>query len=232
MLSLLYTALMSRPITFAPGEYYHLYNRGTDKRKIFLDTQDHERFISLLFLCNSGIPLHRSDHQGASIEKIFKIERETNLVNIGAYCLMPNHFHLVVHEQTEGGISIFMQKLSTAYTMYFNKRHKRSGSLFEGKFQAQHITKDEHLKYLYAYVHLNQIGIIENEWKEHQIKNKKKAKEFLESYRYSSYPDYHHAELARPEVMILNKLAFPAYFEKATNFDDYLKDWMTNVPTK
>lgn len=218
---------MSRPITFAPGEYYHLYNRGTDKRKIFLDRQDYERFISLLFLCNSGIPLHRSDHQGASLEKIFQIERETTLVNIGAYCLMPNHFHLVVHEQTEGGISIFMQKLSTAYTMYFNKRHKRSGSLFEGKFQAQHITKDEHLKYLYAYVHLNPIGIIEREWKEHQIKNKKKAKEFLESYRYSSYPDYHHADTGRPEVMILNKLAFPAYFEKATDFDDYLKDWTT-----
>lgn len=218
---------MSRPITFTPGEYYHLYNRGTDKRKIFLDRQDYERFVSLLFLCNSGIPLHRSDHQGATLEKIFNIERETTLVNIGAYCLMPNHFHLVVHEQTEGGISIFMQKLSTAYTMYFNKRHKRSGSLFEGKFHAQHIARDEHLKYLYAYVHLNPIGIIENEWKEHQIKNKKKAKEFLESYRYSSYPDYHHAEIERPEMMILNKLAFPAYFEKATDFDDYLKDWMT-----
>lgn len=216
---------MSRPITFAPGEYYHLSNRGTDNRKIFLDKKDHERFISLLYLANSGIPIHRSDHQTASLETIFAIERETSLVDIGSYVLMPNHFHILVHEHSEGGISLFMQKLLTAYTMYFNKRHGRSGSLFEGKFRAHHVTRDEYLKYLFAYIHLNPIGIIETDWKKHHIGNRKKAEEFLSSYAYSSYLDYHNEE-ARPEQAILNKLAFPAYFEKTTDFKKYVRDWM------
>ncbi len=219
---------MSRSITFATGEYYHLYNRGTDKRKIFLDKTDQERFLSLLFLCNSGIPIHRSDHQGTSLEKILSIPRETTLVDIGAYCLMPNHFHLLVHEQTEGGISLFMHKLATAYTMYFNQRHERRGSLFEGTFRAQHAAGDEYLKYLFAYIHLNPIGIIEDEWKEHHVKNRKKAEDFLASYPYSSYLDYADTKNERSEHTIINKLAFPEYFEKATDFKDYLKDWMTH----
>lgn len=218
---------MSRSITFTTGEYYHLYNRGTDKRKIFLDKTDQDRFLSLLFLCNSGIPLHRSDHQGVSLEKVLSIQRETTLVDIGAYCLMPNHFHILVHEQTEGGLSLFMHKLSTAYTMYFNQRHERRGSLFEGTFQAKHAARDEYLKYLFAYIHLNPIGIIEDEWKEHHIKNKKKAEDFLASYPYSSYLDYSDAKNVRPEHTIINKLAFPEYFEKSTDFKDYVKDWMT-----
>lgn len=217
---------MSRAFIFAPGEYYHLYNRGTDKRKIFLDNADQERFISLLYLCNSGIPIHRSDHMGASLKKILSVPRETELVDIGAYCLMTNHFHLLVHEQTEGGISIFMQKLATAYTMYFNKKNTRTGALFEGRFRAQHVQNDEHLKYLFAYIHLNPIGIIEDEWKTHHIKNKKKAEEFLASYSYSSYLDYAQSTHERPEHAIINKLAFPEYFEKTTDFKDYVSDWI------
>lgn len=212
--------------TLAPEEYYHLYNRGVDKRKIFLDKVDQERFMTLLYLCNSGIPLHRSDLVKNSKQKIFTVEKETTLVDIGAYCLMPNHFHLIIREQSEGGISLFMQKLSTAYVMYFNKRHARSGALFEGRFKAKHVAQDEYLKYLFAYVHLNPIGIIEDEWKEHHIQNKKKAEEFLAAYQYSSYLDYAKSANERPEQSIINKLAFPEYFEKATDFKDYVKDWM------
>ena len=219
---------MSRPMTFAPGEYYHLYNRGTDKRKIFLDKADHERFISLLYLCNSGIPLHRSDHLGMPLQKLLALPRETTLVDIGAYCLMPNHFHILAHEQSEGGISLFMHKLSIAYVMYFNKRHERRGRLFEGTFRAEHATQDKYLKYLYAYIHLNPIGIIERDWKTHHIANKKMAEDFLGTYKYSSYLDYENAEHERPEGIIINKLAFPQYFEKQADFKDYIKDWMDN----
>lgn len=221
---------MPNAFAFSVGEYYHLYNRGTDKRKIFLDTADKERFLSLLFLCNSGIPIHRSDHQGGSLEKIFSIPRETTLVDIGAYCLMPNHFHLLVHEQTAGGTSIFMQKLSTAYTLYFNKKYERRGSLFEGTFRTRHASIDSYLKYLFAYIHLNPIGIIEKDWKKNHITHRSKAEIFLKSYHYSSYLDYADSHQRRPEDVILNKLAFPAYFEKSTDFSDYLNDWMTNDP--
>ena len=219
---------MSRLLAFAPGEYYHLYNRGVDKRKIFLDKADHERFISLLYLCNSGIPLHRSDHLNLPLSQLLSITKETALVDIGAYCLMPNHFHILVHELSEGGISLFMQKLGIGYAMYFNKRHERRGTLFEGKFKAKHIADDEYLKYLFAYIHLNPIGIIEDGWKEHRITHKKKAEEFLASYPYSSYRDYADGDVERGENAIINKLAFPEYFEKHTEFADYVKDWMTH----
>lgn len=216
---------MTRPNPFAPDEYYHLYNRGSDKRNIFLDRADHERFISLLYLCNSGVPLHRSDHQVRSLDDIFLIDRETTLVDIGAYCLMPNHFHILLREHSEGGISMFMQKLATAYVMYFNKRHERRGTLFEGPFRAQHARRDEYLKYLFAYIHLNPIGIIDSGWKEHHIQDKNTAERFIETFQYSSFLDYRGGGVRRQEA-ILNKLAFPEYFEKVRDFNEYVGDWM------
>lgn len=214
--------------TFAPEEYYHLYNRGADKRHIFLDKADYARFMTLLFLCNSGIPIHRSDIGKNAAKTIFTREKETTLVAIGAYCLMPNHFHILLREQSDGGISMFMQKLSTAYVMYFNKRYNRRGTLFEGRFKSKHVSSDEYLKYLFAYIHLNPIGIIEKDWKEHRIGNRKKAEDFLGTFKYSSYLDYENSENKRPEHAIINKIAFPQYFEKSTDFSDYLKDWMDN----
>jgi putative transposase len=211
---------------FAPEEYYHLYNRGTDKRQIFLDKADHARFVSLLYLCNSGIPIHRSDLGKNAAKAVFTRGKETTLVDIGAYCLMPNHFHILLREQSLGGISMFMQKLSTAYVMYFNNRYERKGALFEGRYKSKHVQRDEYLKYLFAYIHLNPIGIIEKDWKKNHVADKHSAEEFLQSYRYSSYLDYAQKEDGRPEGMILNKLAFPEYFEKEGDFNAYLKDWM------
>jgi putative transposase len=220
---------MSRSIVLAPGEHYHVYNRGADKRKIFLDRADYERFISLLYLANSGIPLHRSDYRTKDPKEIFLIPREAPLVDIGAYCLMPNHFHILLHEHSEGGISTFMQKLTTGYTMYFNKRHERRGTLLEGTFKAQHVGQDEYLKYLFAYIHLNPIGIIEHEWKEHRIKDKKAAEAFIDSYRYSSFLDYAKEGGLRAERAILNPYAFPKYFERQKAFREYVRDWMEGI---
>lgn len=217
--------MSQRSTQFAPDEYYHVYNRGADKRQIFLDEEDHQRFISLLYLCNNAVPTHRSDLTRHSFKELFSITRETTLTNIGAYCLMPNHFHLLLHEQSENGISTFMQKLSTAYAMYFNKRYERSGVLFQGKFKATRVVRDYHLKHLFAYIHLNPLGIIDDMWKKHALKNRKEAERFIETYRYSSYADYAQA-VARPESIILNKLAFPEYFEKNRDFKGHVDDWI------
>lgn len=217
--------MSQRPIQFAPGEYYHIYNRGTDKRQIFFDKADHQRFISLLYLCNNGIPTHRSDLARQSFRELFSVARETTLTDVGAYCLMPNHFHILLHEQSENGISTFMQKLSTAYAMYFNKRYDRNGSLFQGKFKAVHVKNDNQLKYLLAYIHLNPLGIINKDWKKHRLEKKTESEEFIESYRYSSYADYA-KKGGRPEGIILNKLAFPAYFEKEKDFKEYVGEWI------
>ena len=217
---------MTRIIPFAVGEYYHAYNRGVDKRKVFLDRADYERFLGLLYLCNSGNLIHRSDMERWSFQELLSFPREEMLVDIGAFCLMSNHFHLLLHEHAEGGISKFMQKLGIAYTMFFNKRRERTGALFEGTFRARHANTDEYLKYLFAYIHLNPIGIVESEWKDHRIQDKKKAEEQLRTYRYSSYLDYAQPEKQRPEAIILNKSAFPEYFERPKDFSDHVNDWL------
>lgn len=214
-----------RPIHFATDEYYHVYNRGTDRRQIFLDEEDHQRFISLLYLCNNAVPTHRSDLTRHAFKDLFSIPREATLTNIGAYCLMPNHFHLLLHEQSENGISTFMQKLSTAYAMYFNKRYERNGVLFQGKFKAVHLSRDTHLKYLFAYIHLNPLGIIDEKWKEHELRNRKESEKFIQTYPYSSYADYAHGA-TRPQNVIINKLAFPEYFEKVGDFKGNVEDWI------
>ncbi len=137
-----------RRIELSIGEYYHIYNRGTDKRGIFLSPKDYERFIALLHVCNAIEPIN-ARLQRRSLKDTLAIKQPKRLVDIGTYCLMPNHFHLLIRERRENGISLFMHRLSTAYTMYFNIKNNRTGSLFEGVFKAQHVNTDEYLKYLF-----------------------------------------------------------------------------------
>jgi putative transposase len=212
---------MERKIDFAPGEYYHIYNRGVDKREIFLSDDDRNRFIKLLFVANGDKPFAYKTILGVPLDKL---DRGEQLVDIGAYCLMPNHFHLLVRERKDGHISSFMEKLGTSYAMYFNKKYKRSGVLFQNTFKAQHVDDDEYLKYLYAYIHLNPVKLIEPEWKEVGIQNLPVAKKYLEKYRFSSYADYAMEE--RAESAILTPSEFPDYFEDKGDFDHFVKDWL------
>lgn len=217
---------MARNYVFSIGEYYHVYNRGTDKRKIFLNKKDYERFQFLLYICNNTKPIIVRDYIGLTSADKFNLLKEGTLVDIGAYCLMPNHFHLLLKEKVEGGISLFMQKLMTGYTMYFNTANDRTGTLFEGSFKARHADEDRYLEYLYAYIHLNPIKLIEPEWKERGIQNETKGKEFLMSYRYSSYLDF--ININRAENNLLSRKAFPGYFQTESSFDNFISGWMEN----
>ncbi len=218
---------MTRNISFAVEEYYHLYNRGTDKRIIFQDEHDYKRFIVLLYVCNgtSAIDLREHFDEGRTFVDLFNFNRGKRIVDIGAYCLMPNHFHLLVREIQEGGISMFMKKIGTAYSMYFNGRNNRSGALFEGKFKAKHADTDEYLKYLFSYIHLNPVKLIDSHWKENGLIDLEKTKEYLNNYPYSSYHDFFRK--IRPEKIILNTKEFPEYFEIRNDFEECLKDWLT-----
>ncbi|MSU45328.1 MAG: hypothetical protein EXS47_01735 [Candidatus Zambryskibacteria bacterium] len=210
-----------RKFNFSIGEFYHIYSRGTDRRSIFLESEDWERFRKLLFLCNSskGIVFSRVPAGKAYIHN-----RGETLVDIGAFCFMANHFHLLLHEKIENGVSFFMLKLLTAYSGYFNKRHGRTGGLFEGKFKAVHADTDEYLKYLFSYIHLNPIKHIYPDWKKVGIENIEKAKEYLLGYSYSSYFEY--IGLEREEAKILNKEAFPEYFLDFKEFDQFVNEWL------
>ncbi|MDP3957913.1 MAG: transposase [bacterium] len=214
---------MQRKLTFSEGEFYHIYNRGTDKRDIFLDNRDRERFVKLLFYANGTQPVVLKDiPQGRPLGSV---DKGNSIVALGAYCLMPNHFHLLVKEISEGGITKFMSKLSTAYSMYFNKKNGRTGALFEGKFKATHANNDTYLKYLLSYIHLNPVKNVEAGWKENTILNRENAKQYLEKYIYSSYLDY--IGEARPEKDILDTEAFPEYFSSFGDFKNFIDEWLS-----
>src|SRR3989338_1327893 len=212
---------MNRKITFAEGEYYQVYNRGVEKRDIFMDRSDRVRFHRMLHISNSTRPVVYKLIQRLPLDKI---EVDDKIVAIGAYVLMNNHFHLLVKEISEGGVSTFMEKLTTSYSKYFNLKNKRVGPLFQGRFKAEHVDSDEYLKYLYAYIHLNPVKLIEPEWKEGGIKNLSAAKKYLEGYRYSSYEDY--AVGKREESAILSPSEFPDYFENTGDFAKFVEEWL------
>jgi putative transposase len=212
---------MERKFKFSEGEYYHIYSRGVEKREIFLDNNDKERFLRLLFLANSKKPVRFTDFKNLSYSEIDRGELRTA---IGAFCLMPNHFHLLVRETKEGGISAFMGKLLTAYSMYFNKKNERTGSLFEGAFRAEHVDGDNYLKYLFAYIHLNPVKLIEPDWKESGIQDKEAALKYLGKYHYSSYNEY--IGVGCEEGKIISREIFPEYFAEPKDFNEFVNDWL------
>ena len=140
-----------RKIKLAKGEIYHILNRGVEKRNIFIDQEDLERFFECMIVFNSIQPsgsLHEQSFQKD------KIERKP-LVNFIAYCLLPNHFHFILEQVEENGISKFMKRLQGGYSWYFNNKYKRSGSLFQGPFKSKHVDSNEYLLHVSAYVNLN-----------------------------------------------------------------------------
>ncbi|OGI72257.1 hypothetical protein A3J61_02095 [Candidatus Nomurabacteria bacterium RIFCSPHIGHO2_02_FULL_38_15] len=211
-----------RKVTFAFDEYYHVYNRGNSKQKIFHDKQDYEHFVLLLLILNNDKNL---ELRNLSKDFLVDLNNVNSLVSIGAYVLMPNHFHILLTEKIDGGISKFMQKVSTAYVMYYNKKYTRTGSLFEGKFKSQHLDTDNYLKYIFSYIHLNPIKLIDKNWKEEGIKNKSTTLIYLEGYQYSSYMDY--LGIERLQNKILNKFDFPDYFPSTKLFSKEVFTWLS-----
>ena len=212
-----------RKVNLVEGEHYHIYNRGNSKQKIFNDNEDYFHFMSLLYACNS-----ENNFKAFALgekESHYDFERGNQIVSLGAFCLMPNHFHLIITQMEDGGISKFMQKVTTAYVMYYNIKYKRTGSLFEGKFKSRHIGNDRYLKYLFSYIHLNPIKLIQKDWKEIGIKNKKEALEYLQNYTYSSYLDF--LGTKRIQNKILNTENFPEYFPSKKSFEKEIFDWLT-----
>ena len=202
------------------GEYYHIYNRGNSKQKIFHDKQDYQYFIKLLFLSN-GENKFRTLPLG---NDIYDVEKGKQIIGIGAYCLMPNHFHILVTQTEKDGISKFMHKIASGYSHYYNKKYERTGTLFEGKFKSAYIDNDRYLKYLFSYIHLNPVKLIQQDWKGKGIKDKTQAVSFLRDYKYSSFPDY--MGVVRKENIILNKKIFPDYFPTISNFLEEIFDWL------
>lgn len=209
-----------RRITFSEGEYYHLYNRGVDKRTVFADHSDYERFLAYLFLFNDS-ERTRIDYQLSRGSVDWEAKPSRPLVAIGAYCLMPNHFHLYATPLVEQGISKFMQRLQTGYTMYFNQKHERSGALFQGTFKAQHANSDRYAKFLFSYIHLNPAKLKDPHWKERGARDLKELRDYVRKYPYSSMGEYLTGKSA-----ISNPAKFPAYLWRKKDIDDHIDSWI------
>ncbi|KKT95151.1 MAG: hypothetical protein UW97_C0028G0001 [Parcubacteria group bacterium GW2011_GWA2_45_15] len=213
-----------RGTPFVSGEYYHLYNRGNSKQEIFHDEEDYRRFVALLYTCNSENNFRMSLVKESARKDPYLWERGNQIVSVGAYCLMPNHFHLLITEKENGGVSKFIQKLSTAYVMYHNIKYERTGGLFEGKFKSEHLDTDQYLKYIFSYIHLNPLKLIQKDWKEVGTKNKQASLNYLGNYKYSSYLDF--KGVKRKESVILDRKAYPDYFSSTKNFEREILDWI------
>ena len=144
-----------RKTTFATEEFYHIYNRGNSKQEIFLDDLDKDRFVKLLYLCNSTKSINFREEIVEKNIDAWDFDRGEPIVSIGAWVLLSNHFHLylTISQRSllgDEAISFFMRKLCTAYSMYFNKKYERTGKLFEGVFKSKHIENDEQSKYNFS----------------------------------------------------------------------------------
>ena len=153
---------------FVSEEYYHIYNRGVEKRNIFLNDADRWRFLTLLLVLQGKTTIPQIGRTVSLVKhlvfdktsfteeyEILKDALVNRTIKLVCFCLMPNHFHLILQQIEDAGISNFMQRLGDAYTKYFNIKYERSGHLFGGVFQSRLIDQNEYLTYISAYIHLN-----------------------------------------------------------------------------
>ena len=207
--------MATRYYSFAPDEYYHVYNRGNSKQIIFRSEQDYERFKKVLYIANTSESFKLRNFEEIDV---FEVKREDVFVHIGVYCLMPNHFHLLLTPAQEEGIPKFMLRLATSYALYFNKKYNRVGALYEGPYRARYADSDQYLKYLFAYIHLNPFRG-DNE----RVQPFFDEQRFLE-YAHSSLPDYLGVE--RKEKKILTPSKFPQYFDSVDAHRRELFEWL------
>jgi len=173
---------------------YHVFNRGVEKRDIYLDNQDYLRFIHNLYefndkssVINARYYFNPKTKQVRSTPLNQSRQPAKDLVDVMVFTLMPNHFHLLIRQKKQGGITKFMQKVCTGYTMYFNNKYKRIGGLLQGRFKSMLVSGEEHFIYLPYYIHTNPLGLINNhanaaDWRA--------SMQYLMDYRWSSFPDY------------------------------------------
>lgn len=225
-------------------EFYHVLNRGVDKRTIFTDSRDYARFIHDLYEFNSTERTDPNVYRNFSIDKMMDIgcpssESKSDvasaasrqhvlrtgerLVDIHFFCLMPNHYHLLLSPLVEHGISLFMKKVNMGYAKYFNERNERSGSLFQGKYKSIHITNEAHFMYLPFYIHLNPLDLCAPEWRIQKINDIKNTLAYLTSYRWSSHLDY---SGRRNFPSITNRKFFEKFFASAGGYDTALNNYL------
>jgi putative transposase len=186
-------------------DLFHALNRGVDGRHIFMDEQDYFRFVHDIYEFNDVRPAgstyysfkHNPLDNLGFVNPDYENQRSKRerLVDVHGWVLMQNHYHLLLSERSEGGLSLFLRKLNVGYANYFNEKYERKGTLFQGRTKKILIEREAHFLYILHYIHLNPLDYFEgNEgWRVREkggVRNVKKALEYLSTYRWSSYLDY------------------------------------------
>lgn len=193
---------------FAPGEIYHIYNRGNGKMDIFRDHQDYviflQRLAALLEMPRGALAIGNEGAVNRLRLRLSTFDAGTFFVR--CYCLMPNHLHLLVEQSSDVSISTLMLRLSTSYSMYFNAKYEHVGHVFQDRFRAARIENDRYLKHISAYIHLNPKtgGLVKN----------------AEDWKYSSYPDY----IGEREDMLCDKTKILEQFKSALAYQRYVEE--------
>ncbi len=205
------------------GEIYHIFNRGTDKRKIFLSTKNYERFLVNLILFNTAGDVIANVSRYDLAQACLNIP-DNPLVKILAFVLLPNHFHFIIEPLTNDGVKRFMHRLEMGYAQYFNRLNKRSGNLFQGAYKIVHVGNDAYLNFLPLYIHLNPLDLspVEFNWKEKGVRNKKEAINFLKNYKWSSLQSY----LGLKEQNFVDRKLFDHIYDSPRVWERELSDWL------
>lgn len=203
---------------------YHIYNRGVEKRQIFLNDRDFTRFADGLTVFNDKKPVVNPKQR---LEDIRSGQyKRIPLVDIMTFCLMPNHYHLLLKQRTNNGITEFMRKLGVGYANYFNQKHRRVGALFQGKFKSVLIDDESQFLYIPFYIHLNPLDMIFPDWREKGVGDYKKAVNFLDDYSWSSHAAY---RVISDFPFVLAENAISEFFENeddySNKFSDFIKDF-------
>ena len=176
-----------RNIKIAPGEYYHIFNRAVNKQIIFHNSSDYTRFLFLILYFQSAVKISHMSRAVKDFAKDYKSGQsgqssalatvKKRVLELTAFCIMPNHFHLIVKELEEGGVAAYMQRVLTAYSKYYNTKYEKSGHVFQGPYGAIHVEDNRQLLHLSAYIHRNPREIF-------------KWRDIYEEYEWSSYQDF------------------------------------------
>ena len=198
--------------------FHHVYNRGVDKRLVFMDDEDRQVFLFYLNILNDRDVESQSQlvRAAATHEAPAPGRR---LTDICAFCLMGNHFHLLLYECVAGGISKFMQRLGTAYTMYFNEKYERAGALFQGRFKSRYIDDLAYLMHAVDYMHINPIAHRVDGQMDLGLVQKRLA--HLEKYRWSSYRDFC-GQSTYPKI--LNLTVLKEYLDMPNDYRAWLRE--------
>lgn len=182
-------------------ELYHVLNRGVEGRNLFNDGHDYARFVHDLYEFNDARPtnnsVYRFNIKGLRNPYFYEEigDQRERIVDVHGWCLMKNHYHLLLSERVEGGLTLFMRKLNIGYANYFNERNARAGSLFQGRTKKILVGSEAHFLYILHYIHLNPLDYLKGaeKWRirsKNGIGNMREALSYLETYRWSSYLDY------------------------------------------